>query len=94
MFSVEIPIDSSDVISEQSSYVPQPGETRLMIVTFPPDSVMTSIDPAAAGHEFAEHIPDLAAKMELDHRGMHTTNTVDYAIVLEGEVWLELDDGK
>jgi len=25
---------------------------------------------------------------------MHTTNTVDYGIVLEGEVWLELDDGK
>jgi quercetin dioxygenase-like cupin family protein len=25
---------------------------------------------------------------------MHTTDTVDYGIVLEGEVWLELDDGK
>ena len=25
---------------------------------------------------------------------MHTTQTIDYGIVLEGEVWLELDDGK
>ena len=25
---------------------------------------------------------------------MHTTQTVDYGIVLEGEVWLEVDDGK
>jgi quercetin dioxygenase-like cupin family protein len=25
---------------------------------------------------------------------MHTTDTVDYGIVLEGEVWLELDDGQ
>ena len=25
---------------------------------------------------------------------MHKTNTVDYAVVFEGEIWLELDDGK
>ncbi len=87
--------DGADVISETTNYVPQqPGETRLMIVTFPPDSVMMSIDPAAGFQEFAEHIPDLAAKMEPDNPGMHTTQTVDYGIVLEGEVWLELDDGK
>jgi quercetin dioxygenase-like cupin family protein len=24
---------------------------------------------------------------------MHTTPTIDYGIVLEGEIWLELDDG-
>jgi len=24
---------------------------------------------------------------------MHKTNTVDYAVVYEGEIWLELDDG-
>ena len=78
-----------------TSYVPQqPGETRLMIVTFAPDSVMMSIDPVAGFQEFAEHIPDLAAAMEPDSPGMHTTQTVDYGIVLEGEVWLELDDGK
>ena len=25
---------------------------------------------------------------------MHKTNTVDYAVVFEGEIWLELDDAK
>jgi quercetin dioxygenase-like cupin family protein len=25
---------------------------------------------------------------------MHKTNTVDYAVVYEGEIWLELDDAK
>jgi hypothetical protein len=89
------PGDGADIISEQSSYLPQqPGETRLMIVTFAPDSVMMSIDPVAGFQEFAEHIPDLAAAMEPDSPGMHTTQTVDYGIVLEGEVWLEVDDGK
>lgn len=87
--------DGSDVVTEKSQYVPQnPGETRLMIVTFPPDSVMMTIDPAAGFGEFAEHIPDLAQAMEPDSPGMHTTQTVDYGIVLEGEVWLEVDDGK
>jgi mannose-6-phosphate isomerase-like protein (cupin superfamily) len=89
------PTDGADVVSEQTSYVPPlPGETRLMMVTFAPDSVMMSIDPAAGFGEFAEHIPDLAAAMEPDSPGMHTTQTIDYGIVLEGEVWLELDDGK
>ncbi|GAB3346187.1 hypothetical protein GCM10027300_05090 [Modestobacter lapidis] len=31
--------------------------------------------------------------MEPDNPGMHRTDTVDYAIVLEGEVTMELGDG-
>lgn len=89
-----LPIDGADVISEQSTYLPQPGETRLMVVTFPPDSVMMSIDPVAGFQEFAEHIPDLAQQMEPDNPGMHTTELVDYGIILDGEVWVEVDDGK
>ena len=81
------PGDGADIISEKSSYLPQqPGEIRLMLVTFAPDSVMMSIDPAAGFQEFAEHVPDLAAAMEPDSPGMHTTQTIDYGIVLEGEV--------
>ena len=91
-----VPHDGVDVITAKSSYVPERGETRLMVVTFAPDSVMMSKDfnPAAAGQEFMEELPDLAAKFEPDNPGMHTTDTVDYGIVLDGEVWLELDDGK
>ena len=25
--------------------------------------------------------------------GMHTTATIDFEVVLDGEIWLELDDG-
>ena len=25
---------------------------------------------------------------------MHTTDTIDYGIVLSGEIWLEVDDGE
>ncbi|MGH7857089.1 MAG: cupin domain-containing protein, partial [Candidatus Binatia bacterium] len=31
--------------------------------------------------------------MESDAPGMHTTQTVDYGVVLRGEISLELDDG-
>ena len=30
---------------------------------------------------------------EAENPGMHITDTVDYDIVLDGEIWLELDDG-
>ena len=85
-----------EAVTAKTGYVPGPGETRLLFVTFPPDAVMMSpsFNPAAAGAEFMEHMPELASKFEMDNPGMHTTDTVDYGIVLEGEVWLELDDGK
>ena len=35
----------------------------------------------------------MAEFMEPDHPGMHTTDTVDFDVVISGEVWLELDDG-
>jgi FtsP/CotA-like multicopper oxidase with cupredoxin domain len=91
-----VPHDGADPITEKSLYVPPVGETRLMLVDLAPDAVMmsSSFNPAAAGQEYMEHMPEFASKFELDHPGMHTTDSVDYGIVLEGEVWLELDDGK
>jgi mannose-6-phosphate isomerase-like protein (cupin superfamily) len=94
--SPAVPHNGSDTVTPKTTFLPQPGESRLSIVTFPPDSVMmsSSFNPAAAGQEYMEQIPDFAVKFEPDSPGMHTTHTVDYGIVLEGEVWLELDDGK
>jgi quercetin dioxygenase-like cupin family protein len=87
--------DSCDPTGVASSIVPGPGATSLLIVTFPPDSVMA--DPGfnleAAGREHGEESPGLVECFEPDAPGMHTTPTVDYGIVLDGEIWLELDDG-
>jgi hypothetical protein len=89
-----IPFDGKDPTPSVSSIVPGPGETRLVMVTFPPDSVFAapSFDPAAAARENLAVNPGLAELFEPD--GMHTTPTVDYGIVLDGEVWLELDGGR
>ena len=90
-----VPNSGTDPISPQSTFVPTPGETRLMVLSVPPLSVAArAFGSPVAVQESLEHMTDLAAKMEQENAGMHVTDTVDYAIVLEGEVWLELDDGK
>jgi hypothetical protein len=78
-----------------TSFHPEPAGTRFLVVTFPPDSVMASgsFDPVAAGNEQLRLSPGIAERFELDNPGMHVTDTIDYGIVLAGEIWLEVDDG-
>lgn len=78
-----------------ANFVPGPGETVALTVTFPPDSVYfdSDFDPSAAAQENLRNTPGLAELFEPDNPGMHTTPTVDYAVVLDGTVVLELDDG-
>ena len=92
----ELPQDGTDPCFQTSMVVPDPHGTRLIIVQFPPDAQLASrdLDPAAAGAEYAKHLPGLAEAFEPDGSGMHRTNTVDYDIVVSGELWLELDDGQ
>jgi mannose-6-phosphate isomerase-like protein (cupin superfamily) len=91
-----------DLSKEQSfdsypdSVVPRPGGTSLHFVTFPPSSVFAdpSFDGEAARSEALIRLRGLADHFEKEDPAMHKTNTVDYAVVYEGEIWLELDDAK
>jgi hypothetical protein len=78
------------------SVVPGPGGTSLHFVTFPPGSVFAdpSFDGEAARNEALVRLRGLADHFEKDDPAMHKTNTVDYAVVYDGEIWLELDDAK
>jgi hypothetical protein len=89
-----LPFAGADPTPAVTNFVPGPGETRFLIVTFPPDAVFgaASFDVEAAIRENLAVSPGLAERFEPD--GMHTTPTVDYAIVLDGEIWLELDQGR
>jgi len=49
-------------------------------------------DPDSLAREVAEKLPGLMDPFEDEGEGMHTTDTVDYAICLEGELCLELDN--
>ena len=77
-------------------WLPCAGETHLMMVTFPPDAAMAraDFDPMAFGAEMLATLPGLAEKFEPGHPGMHATDSVDYDVVLDGEIVLELDDGQ
>jgi len=90
-----VPAGNQNPAPQAKSWVPLPGGTNLMFITFPPDSVMgsPSFDPAAAGAEYVKVLPGLAEKFEMEHPGMHTTDTVDYGVLIDGELHLELDDG-
>ncbi|WP_341318127.1 cupin domain-containing protein [Paraburkholderia sp. IMGN_8] len=89
-----IPFDGTDPTPAVASFVPAVSGTRFLIVTFPPDSVFFApgFDPQAAATENLAISPGLAELFEED--GMHATPTVDYGIVLDGEIWLELDEGR
>lgn len=89
-----LPFGGTDPTSAVSNFVPGPGETRFIVVTFPPDAVFAdaSFDVDAAIRENLAVSPGLAERFEPD--GMHTTPTVDYGVVLDGEIWLELDQGR
>lgn len=78
------------------SVVPGPGGTSLHFVTFPPGAVFadSSFDLDAARREALVRLRGLADHFEDEDPAMHKTNTVDYSIVWEGEMWLEFDDGK
>jgi hypothetical protein len=88
-----VPFDGNDPTLSVTNFVPAPGETRMLVLTFPPDSVFLSpdFDPEAAGAENLALSPGLAERFEPD--GKHKTPTIDYGIVLDGEIWLELENG-
>jgi hypothetical protein len=88
--------DGTDPTGHMLSQVPEPGASRFVIVRFPPDAVFAEagFDAAAADAEQRAVSPGLAELFEPDEPGMHVTPTVDYVVVLDGKIWLELDDGQ
>jgi mannose-6-phosphate isomerase-like protein (cupin superfamily) len=76
-------------------YFPTAAGFRFGLFTVGPDSVAlpADFDIVAALGEMEAALPGMAAHMEPDNPGMHTTDTVDYEFVVSGRVVLELDDG-
>jgi len=94
--SDEIPVvPSSGSSPAQPRYFPPRNGFRFGFFTIPPDTT-TSVDAmrnVSAIEEIQQKLPGMLEVLELDHPGMHTTDTVDFDIVISGEVYLEVDDG-
>jgi len=76
-------------------YFPPAGGFRFGFFTMPPEtkSVTEPADLFAAFAELQAKLPGLAEVLEPMNPGMHTTDTVDFDVVISGEVFLGLDDG-
>jgi hypothetical protein len=80
-------VGAPDGIEAHEGVLPPPGGTVLRVIDYPPDPE----DP----EELARQFEGMFGKLFEDagrpggegaHPGMHTTETVDYAIVIEGEL--------
>ena len=81
-------------------YFPPPTGYRFGLVTFPPAGTArpSDLDLEQALAEVERELPGLMGHREPDTdpetAGMHTTPSVDFEVVLSGEITLELDDGE
>lgn len=81
-------IDEPDSILEQKGLLPPKGGTLIRVIDFPPLQGSLEDQRAATKAIFAKLYPDAVHDGDnARSAGMHTTDTVDYAIILEGEVW-------
>jgi len=83
---------SSDRARRERRIEPDPGGTVFRVIEYPPDSErLAKIRPE---EHFASMGAQSAPTEKRRHPGMHRTKTLDYAIVLAGEIYAVLDEGE
>jgi mannose-6-phosphate isomerase-like protein (cupin superfamily) len=88
----QFPDDGS--MPEHHTYFPPIGGFRFGMFSIPPDRPAGSDVNAAAGlTDIEAEAPGLLRYLDLSDPGMHTTDTIDFEVVMEGTIVLELDDG-
>lgn len=94
------PIDraSGEPHEEGIMLAPPPNGTRIRVLDIPPeDSRIAALTPEEAKAHFAEIGAGDASRhggAGSRHAFMHRTETIDYGIVLEGEIVLIMDEGE
>lgn len=91
------PVDNSPdpTIGEMMHQAPKNG-TRIRFVDMPPDETYLAEAEARVKNLFEEvnHPAGLTVKADSPHPMMHRTESIDYGIIIEGEVTLVLDDSE
>ena len=83
-----IPLENEDYKQPIPFHFPEPECTTVMILKVPLDEVLLEL-----AKEKGIDLDKAHQDMFNDQRPMHTTDTVDYDIVMSGEIWMELDNG-
>jgi hypothetical protein len=87
------PVGEMDTVEKHEGILPPKGGSILRIIDFPPEPA----DPAERDRRIRATFGGIYRDATHDgrkHPGMHRTDTVDYAIVLEGEIWSVMDEGE
>jgi mannose-6-phosphate isomerase-like protein (cupin superfamily) len=89
------PADNSgteDAGDHERRIEPAGGGSVFRIIEYPPDRVrLRTLDPDRFFHAMGARAAEAATRR---HPGMHKTDTVDYCVVLSGEIWAVLDEGE
>lgn len=83
--------EGDPAIRENSIEPHDPAGNIFRYVEFPPDEVWKGAD---VGDAFDQMGSGGAHDSDADTPGMHETQTTDYAIVLEGEMWAVMEEGE
>jgi quercetin dioxygenase-like cupin family protein len=78
---------------------PGPGGTMFRLISYPPRRPEGYKPPPGVTFEsglkeLSEKVPGMGDVFDRGAPGMHTSDTIDYVIVVRGEMTLELDDGQ
>ena len=86
-------VNDPDDITDHKGILPPTGGTILRIIDWPAEPVRTAKEQRAlVDQTFSSLYPDAERNVEGDvDPTMHRTSTVDYALVLEGEIFALLD---
>ncbi|HTE39906.1 MAG TPA: cupin domain-containing protein [Steroidobacteraceae bacterium] len=86
-------IDASDSITEHQGVAPPPGGTVIRIIDIPPEASNPEERKRQAAATFGKLFADADHRLDdRRHPGMHVTESVDYAVMLEGELTAILDN--
>ena len=89
------PIGDPDRIGEVSGVLPPKHGTVVRIIDYPPEPKDPVERDRMARASFATLFPDATHHAEGGpHPGMHETETIDYALVMSGEIYAIMDEGE
>jgi mannose-6-phosphate isomerase-like protein (cupin superfamily) len=91
-----------DPALQRTQAFPGTGGSNFRMISYPPKRSPDWVPPEgvtfdSALEELGEKVPGMADHFDRsspESRGMHTTDTLDYGVVVRGEMTLELDDGQ
>jgi len=83
---------SGDAGDHERRIEPVGAGSVFRVIEYPPDRErLKTIDPDRFFHAMGAKAADAATRR---HPGMHRTNTIDYCVILSGEIWAVLDDSE